>query len=142
MKDTPPISLRQSGFKGSSCPITHTMSPNLTKSFSNFHISFNADEPHYGGPTTAIVLDQRVFFILNGNHGALLSECVEMDGLQGAIDYFIDHLHQASKFSEHLMATLLSEDVFSLHQTAIEVIGKDNIQRVREGALFARSQVQ
>jgi len=57
--------LADMGFKGDRIPGVGC-SPNVHKTFEGFHISYRGDDGGYGGPTTAIVLSGRVFFVLNG----------------------------------------------------------------------------
>jgi len=86
-------------------------------------LSYNdVDGVIYGGETTAIVLGQmQLFLILNGNHCYDLEEASREDGLQGCIDYFIDHINQANKMSEH-----------TGFPNGRELLGQKNIERIAD----------
>lgn len=124
------------GFKSAGrIPVTNESLPNVVAGFGAFHVSYNAHSSDYGSDTTALVLRHRVFFVLNGNHAAALHSAAESTGIQGCIDYFIDHIAQANPYSEHLMATKIRNDIFGLHQTTLEVIGQTNINRIASAAI-------
>lgn len=128
--------LSQLGFKSAGrIPMTNECLPNVVAGFGAFHVSYNTHSSDYGCDTTALVLQQRVFFVLNGNHAAALHAAAESTGIQGCIDYFINHMDQANPSSEHLMATKLRSDIFGLHRTTLEVIGKTNIDRIASAAI-------
>ncbi|UXH55943.1 hypothetical protein Q1Z72_01415 [Pseudomonas qingdaonensis] len=119
------------GMKGSFCPVTRSPSPNMTRSFAQgFTISYNSRSAGYGTDTTAIVLQERVFFVLSGDHAAALCAVADQSGIAGCVDYFIEHIAQANSHSEHLMATGVNADPFGLMPTALEVIGQDGVQRI------------
>lgn len=123
----------------SACPVTNVRSPNVSRSFENFHISYCDRSDGYGCDTTAIVLRDRVFFILNGNHAAQLINTAEEEGIQGCIEYFIENIEKANRYSEHSMATGVINDPFDLFSTALEVIGQDNISKVAQAMPTAPS---
>lgn len=125
-------SLRDLGFSSGSNPVTREISPNLTVKFDGFHVSYNNSAIDYGCPTTAIVLKGRVFFILNGNHCKDLVAAAKSNGIQGCVDYFIEHLDQANGHSEHPMAVGLRCDPFALYKTTLESFGEANIDRISE----------
>lgn len=131
--------LAKLGFSGSRCPVTHVISPNMTASFAGFHISHNASIAHYGSETTALVLRERVFFILNGNHSEELVKEARASGVAGCIRYFAEHIDQANRCSEHLMAVGLTSDPFELCPTAQEIIGEGGIALVAEAAKAAKA---
>lgn len=79
-----------------------------------WHLSYNPSVQGYGCVTTALVLDNRVFFVLNGDHRKAWGEAAD---LEGALDYFIEHHQQVSDMSEHRMALGLAHDEFSLMPT-------------------------
>lgn len=114
--------------------MTHVVSPNMTASFAGFDISHNASIADYGSETTAIVLQKRVFFILNGNHCAELVEEANVNGIAGCVRYFAQHIDQANTRSEHRMAAGLSEDPFELQKTTQECIGDDGIVLIAQAA--------
>lgn len=123
------------GMKGSFCPVTRAPSPNMTRSFEQgFHISYNPSSSGYGCDTTAIVLQGRVHFVLNGDHAAALCTAAEQRGIDGCIDYFVENIALANKLSEHWMATGVNCDFFALMPTTLEVIGQDGMQRIAEAA--------
>lgn len=79
-----------------------------------WHLSYNPSVQGYGCVTTALVFDNRVFFVLNGDHRKAWGEAAD---LEGALDYFIEHHQQVSDMSEHRMALGLAHDEFSLMPT-------------------------
>lgn len=119
------------GMKANTCPVTNARSPNLSRSFEDFRISYNPSSVDYGCDTTAIVLKGRVFFILNGDHAVQLCNAATGGGMQACVEYFIDNVAHANHYSEHRMATRMIDDPFDLYSTALEIIGEDNISRVR-----------
>ena len=126
--------LRSLGITGSSCPVTNVRHPNVSRSFSGFHISYCRQSTDYGCDTTAIVLDGRVFLILNGYHAEQLIHAATEKGIQGCVDYFVENISKANARSEHQMATGLVSDPFNLLGTALEVIGQHNIDRIAKAA--------
>lgn len=134
--------LSKPGFTSSRCPVTNEVSPNVAASFAGFHISHCGRTSDYGCETTAIVLQHRVFFILNGDHSAALAEAARAHGVDGCIRYFAQHIGQANGRSEHLMAVGLSTDHFELRGTTQKCIGDDGIELVAKAAtaLVAASQ--
>ncbi|HGW8688854.1 TPA: hypothetical protein ACNRQC_004800, partial [Klebsiella pneumoniae] len=83
-----------------------------------------------GCDTTALVLDGRVFFVLNGDHACDMTKAAAARGIDGCIDVFIDRIESASRHSEHKMAIGLTNDEFGLMPTALAVIGEENILRL------------
>jgi hypothetical protein len=121
MKQT---TLAELGMKSSRCPITNELAPNCTRRrFDNFHISYARYIQEYGCDTTAIVLD--------GYHAPDLIEAAETRGIDGCIDIFVERISQVNKLSEHLMAVGIENDPFQLYQTTLEVIGLDNIEKIK-----------
>ena len=118
------------GFTGGRCPVTNVVAPNMSRSFGNFHISYCRHSPDYGSDTTALVLQGRVFFILNGFHASAMVAAAEADGVLGCVDLFVRHIEMASSFSEHMMATGLTADPFQLAKTTLEVIGVDGVNKI------------
>lgn len=117
---------------GPVCPVTHERSVNSTLDFhsAGFHISYNPSTAGYGCVTTAIVIEERVFFVLNGDHCKALSQAAVAKGLQGCMDYFIEHIADASKMSEHLMVVQPERDVFSLIPTVLKWTDQQTIDRL------------
>lgn len=118
------------GFKNVRSPVTNELMPNMTRSYANFYISYARYLPHYGCDTTALVLGDRVFFILNGNHANEMKNLAEEKGIGGVIEYFITNINQANSWSEHKMAVGLSPDPFGLHDTALKILGQTIIDRI------------
>ena len=120
------------GFKSGRCPVTKQVSPNVTKDFVGYHISYNPSSSDYGCRTTALVIMGRVFLVLNGDHKDGLVEACDATGFQGALDYFLANIAQANKMSEHFEIAGVGQDVFGLQKTALEVMGQTNIDRFKE----------
>lgn len=119
------------GMRSSKCPVTRSPSPNVTRSFgADFHISYNPRSSAYGSDTTAIVLQERVFFVLTGDHSEALCAAAAEHGVKGCIDYFAENITRANGNSEHLMATGLHSDPFNLLPTTLEVIGQEGVDRI------------
>src|SRR5690349_15295328 len=57
-----------SGLASQRCPPTRQLMPNRVRNVNRFHISYNNHAADYGCATTALVLNGRVFFVLNGDH--------------------------------------------------------------------------
>lgn len=111
-------------------PIINTRPLNRVVNFNGFHLSYDPSSRDYGSDTTGIVFKGRVFFVLNGDHSHGLHAAVEAAGVQGAIDYFIEHQADANKSSEHLMVCGQQNDLFELTPTVREIIGQDGIDRL------------
>ncbi|ERL61378.1 hypothetical protein [Piscirickettsia salmonis] len=91
--------------------------------FSGFYLSYNCYTGGvYGCDSTAIVLgEMALFLILNGDHQQPLSHIAKNDGLQGCIDYFIDHINEVNRHSEHIKA-----------YSGLELLGQSNIDRIAQ----------
>lgn len=122
--------LAELGFSSDVVPVINTPAPNMTRGFERFHISYNSSSAGYGCDTTALVLDERVFFVLNGDHACDMTKAAAARGIDGCIDVFIDRIESASRHSEHKMAIGLTNDEFGLMPTALAVIGEENILRL------------
>lgn len=85
-----------------------------------WHLSYNPSVQGYGCVTTALVFDNRVFFVLNGDHRKAWGEAAD---LEGALDYFIEHHQQVSDMSEHRMALGFATDHFALMPTLADIAG-------------------
>lgn len=130
------------GFKNSGmCPFTNAASPNVILPLDGFHISHNYSSAGYGCETTAIVLQNHVHFVLNGDHREALAKASEEHGLQGCVDYFIDNINQANRISEHLSIAGLREDRFNLLKMTLEMIGQANVYRITVAAKNLLNQV-
>jgi hypothetical protein len=121
--------LLSNGFSPVRCPVTQVVMPNMTRNFDGFHISYARNLADYGSDTTSVVLQARVFLVLNGYHADVMVEAAERNGIQGCIDVFIERLQQANKFSEHRMAAGVDTDTFSLMPTTLEMIGQSYMDR-------------
>lgn len=121
-----------SGFKNAGMiPIINTPAPNQVLMSMDYHISYNPRSDGYGCRTTAIVLKDRVFFVLDGDHRKELSDIVQSEELQGVIDYFIANIDKANRMSEHhFIVGEKEKDIFALTPTALAVIGQENIDRI------------
>lgn len=116
-------------FRSSRCPITGSVSPNSVASFDQYHISYKPSSVHYGCDTTALVLRDTVFLILRGDHRKPLTEAPD---LQGCMEYFVENIHLAHPFGEHLQVTGLDIDHFKLTTTAEEVLGVETLGRLKQ----------
>lgn len=119
-------------FKHYTVPVMNLISPNVVaQTDTHFHISYCASSRDYGSDTTALVLADNVFFILNGNHAAELLNSAKARGLAGCVTYFIEHVKQANHHSEHRMAVLLDDDPFHLNRTLQQLVDAESISRLR-----------
>ncbi|ARV43098.1 hypothetical protein ACRFV7_005234 [Klebsiella oxytoca] len=122
--------LAELGFTSDVIPVINTPAPNMTRGFERFHISYNFSSAAYGCDTTALVLDERVFFVLDGDHARDMTEAAKSHGIDGCVNVFIDRIESANRHSEHKMAIGLTSDKFGLMPTALAVIGEQNILRL------------
>lgn len=127
------------GYAPQICPISHLPTPNMAKTYQGFHISYTGYMDHYGSDTTALVLKEQVFFILSGSHGKALEQIADDEGIQGCIEYFIKHLDQANKMSDHLMAVGLKADPLKCQPVAIEILGQATFDHLL-AAISARTE--
>ena len=127
-----------SGFQHHTIPLVNERSVNsTTRTIGGVYISYNSHTAGYGCITTAIVLQDRVFFILNGDHRQPLYEALENTGLEGVIDYFIENISIANRLSEHRIVLGEYADEFSIAKTALEVLGQPTIDRMANAAQLA-----
>lgn len=126
---------KHQGMSSTFCPMTYSPSPNTVRSFGkDVHISYLPYAAGYDCDTTSIVLRDHVYLTLNGDHAdALIAATVEA-GVQGCVDYFVGHLDQANKLSEHLMAVGLKDDRFNLAPTTIAIFGQDSVDCIAAAA--------
>lgn len=118
-------------FRRASCPITNERMPNETASFRDYHVSYARFLSHYGCDTTALVLEDRVFLILNGDHKAAMAEAASI-GVNACLDYFIAHINESNALSEHRMiAGAPAADVFNLRATFEKVFGAAGVTRLQ-----------
>lgn len=85
------------------------LTPNVVvKEDANWHVSYNnVDAGIYGCDTTAIVVNNWDFYILNGNHVASLKF---LDNLAEAIDYFFSKPDQHNKLTVYGSNLCLSQE--------------------------------
>lgn len=122
-------------FRAYPVPIVNTMSPNVVAiTDTTFHLSYKSSCSDYGSDTTAIVLRNNVFFILNGDHKEALLALAETEGLPACMQYFIEHIAQANPLSEHRMAVLLDADMFGLNKTVSELLNPEILAAIRNAA--------
>ncbi|WP_342632762.1 hypothetical protein [Marinobacter alkaliphilus] len=119
------------------CPVTNELMPNATQCFDGYYISYARELSHYGSDTTAIVIGERVFFLLNGDHSSDLLRAAGRGGLQACIELFIDRIEQANSLSEHLMAVGLKSDPFHLQKTLRDAVGDDVACKIEMAAMRA-----
>jgi hypothetical protein len=128
-------------FKHHTIPVVNLPSPNSsTPYFGNLYFSYNdRDLFHYGCPTTAIVFNGSLFFILNGDHREELLALVDQGVLvDKVIDYFIAHLAEANDWSEHTYAARTVPDACNLYQQSLEALGQGNIDKL-VGAMASKA---
>lgn len=125
-------------FKHGTIPYTNQRTVNATCSFKGFDLSYNPSAADYGTDTTAIVLDQQIFLILEGNHKQQLLNAANELGLQGCVDYFILNIAQASSFSEHI-AVINGQELFNLGKIGLQLLGKENVDRIAQAMLALTS---
>lgn len=130
MRTTTITDLNSNGFSSHHCPITHQVMPNMTRDFVNYYISYCRYQPHYGSDTTALVLDGRVFFILDGYHADALVRAAEHAGIHGCLAVFISRIGKANRLSEHRMAAGLANDPFKLRESALNLLGQEGIDQL------------
>lgn len=108
---------------------------NAVAQYQGYHMSYNPRSADYGCDTTAIVLGNRVYLILNGEHTHALNDAAASNGLLGCMDYFIEHIAEANPRSEHRMVAGKEPDVFSLAPTVLKLIGYEYMQRLQQQAI-------
>lgn len=135
--------LLSSGFAPSVIPVINQVSPNISRSFDGFAISYNRSTIDYGCDTTALVIRGRVFMLLSGNHALELAGAAENGGLIAALTLFIMKLDLAIGQSEHLEAFGLANDPFDLTSTLREALPEDQYtlvaNTIRASAELAKS---
>jgi hypothetical protein len=87
---------------------------NRVTSFVGYHISYDPRSSAYGCETTALVLNDDVFFVLRGCHQAEMKAASLAGGLDACMDFFVQHLEQAHAFSEHNYLNPTQKDRFGL----------------------------
>jgi hypothetical protein len=117
------------GLSSQRCPVTAELAPNRVRTFDGFHVSYNAHTFFYDSDTTALVLRDRLFLVLNGDHSSEMLDAASRDGLPYALRVFMDRLDVANQLSEHRMALGFCDDPFELQPTMLEAIGRDAFDR-------------
>lgn len=123
-------------FKRSSIPSFDVLSPNEVLKHSGFHISYLENSLDYGCPTTALVLNNTVFLILNGDHRQAYKDISNIEGceLQQSFDYFIAHIVDAHKMGD-LTAIILNDNRSNVANHALEYLGGDNIEKLKQAVV-------
>jgi hypothetical protein len=122
-------------FKSQSLPITNEMAPNTVSGYSGFHLSFNNRTAHYGCETTAFVLKNSVFLLLNGDHREQMDECAAAGGLQACFDYYVDNIHLANGMGDLQTVVKGCKSLGYVQDTAREALGEENLRKL-QAALF------
>jgi hypothetical protein len=66
-----------------------------------FHISYNnRDVALYGDVTTALVVNESAFYVLNGNHTKQYAAITEQ-GVEACLQYFREHKEDWNKYTDH-----------------------------------------
>lgn len=105
--------------------------PNTIDRHGDWHLSYNGSTAGYGCVTTALVLRERVFFVLCGDHRAAWGEAADDRGLTGALNYFMAHGDDAHRSSEHRMALGLVADPFDMASTLVDMVTPDRLAILR-----------
>jgi hypothetical protein len=116
-------------FKHETIPVIKQRTVNVTCEFDGFHLNYNPQRSGYGTDTTAIVMENTLFFVLNGDHMTVLQAVAKEAGLQGCIDYFIENIGQANQYSEHI-AVINGETRYGLAESGLKLAGQANIDRI------------
>ena len=78
--------------------------PNEVASFGHYYLSKNNNSDTFGCPTTAVVIKDKIYLILNGyDHGDKLLEVAKDRGLIGCVEYFIANIKDASHLPDYLL---------------------------------------
>lgn len=120
----------KSKFTAQRVPVTNELSRNTVLDQGGYHISHEGSSGAYGCPTTALVFRNTLFFVLEGDHREGYAQAVDDNGKQGAFEYFVEHIHQAHKYSEHTSVDN-DPDRFGLGRVAREELGEENIVILR-----------
>lgn len=107
-------------------PITFT---NTVKKRGCHHISFNKSSREYGCPTTALVINGRVFIILCGNHYDNLNNALA-DGIESAWDYVVKNAKNLHDMSEHNQVLGLETDLFGLRETTVDYLSDEALNNL------------
>jgi hypothetical protein len=117
-------------FKGSTIPINNERTPNVSIRLTGYYLSYSSRTGDYGSDTTAIILNNVVHLLLNGNHTHPLWEISSEKGIDGCIEYFANNINKANKISEHYQIIGKADDLFNLTPAAIKIIGQSGIDLI------------
>jgi len=131
--------LQAAGFSTELCPVSRTVTPNSIRSYDGFHISYCCDETNYGCHTTALVVRDYVFLVLNGCHVNEFAQAAAEGGLEGCVALFTDLIAHANPYSEHLSAVGLAADRFGLAAAFQVAVSPATVTRLRAAARARRS---
>lgn len=101
----------------------------------HFHVSHNKSSMDYGQPTTAIVLNDNVFLVLNDPHQyhweAIQKVITRTDSVRNAMDYFSKNIEHANYRSEHFYYNIpQTKDDLGLRKMVISYLGEDWLESV------------
>lgn len=117
--------LLSNGFSSSTIPVINQKSPNISRPFDGFAVSYNRSSRDYGCDTTGLVIGGRVFLLLSGNHALELAGAAEQGGLVAALTMFIMKMEFAIEQSEHLSAFGIAADPFDTASTVRSALPDD-----------------
>lgn len=120
-------------FKKGRIPIINELTPNEVMDLGEYHLSYNPFSADYGSRTTALVLANTVFLILDGDHRTQMAGAADTSGLQGCFDYFLENLDCANHNSEHHLI-LKGNNTFGVTDSATKYLGEENIARLISAA--------
>ena len=122
-------------FKHQTLPITNERTVNSVLDFKDYHISHNRSAADYGTETTAIVISNRVFFILSGDYRKPLRDAANAGGLSECLRFFIANINQAHDFSEHKQATGRAADPWELMPTLRYAVSLELFQAIFDASI-------
>lgn len=117
-------------FTHGTIPIINQRTTNSVAGFEGFHLSYNPSSVDYGSDTTAFVIKQSLFLILNGDHKTDMHAAAEAGGIMGALDYFIANIGRANYRGSHKEA-VYGDPHFGGDKIALETFGEDGVARLR-----------
>lgn len=114
--------MKMQEFKHHTIPVINQRTVNSTLDFKDYHISHNPSAADYGTETTAIVISNRVFFILCGDYRKPLRDAANAGGLSECLRFFITNIKRAHDYSEHKQATGRATDPWELLPTLRDAV--------------------
>jgi hypothetical protein len=117
-------------FTHGTIPIINQRTVNSVAGFKDFHLSYNPSSVDYGSDTTAFVVKQSLFLILNGDHKVAMHAAAETGGVMGALNYFIDNVARANFRGSHKEA-VYGDPHFGGDKIALEAFGEDGVARLK-----------